>query len=105
MTLGAGIGAGFWWGVRLSEAGRTEPPSSLWISFAMAAIFVTLALVRALRSSSEVGSGGGGGGAPAGLRARLTPWQWSPERLLGFAALNGSVAIGIAVGFSPNAVG
>ena len=99
-TLGLGVGGGYWWGSRLTELGRTEPPSSLWVSLALAAAFVTLALVRALTGRGEDSMG-----EPTGVADRLLPWRWSPERLLGFAALNGSVAIGIALGFTPRALG
>ncbi len=34
----AGFLAGFWWGYRLSEAGRVNEPRTLWISLALAAV-------------------------------------------------------------------
>ena len=33
-----GFGAGLWWGVRLSERGRTHEPRTLWISLALGVV-------------------------------------------------------------------
>ena len=93
-AIGAGLAAGAWWGARLTEAGRTDPPSSLWVSLALASAFLALAVVRWVRETTE----------PDGDRRhcdRLRPWAWSPLRLLAFATLNASVAVGIALGFTP----
>ena len=98
IAIGAGFGAGYWWGARLSELGRTEPPSSLWVSIGLAVVFGTVALVKVLRDESHR--------FPAESRMdrfelAFTPWRWSPARLLGFALVNVAVAAGIAAGFDP----
>ena len=101
LAIAAGFGAGYWWGVRLSELGRTEPPSSLWVSIALAAFLGTIALVKALRGEPSR--------APVDSRMdrfemAFTPWRWSAARLLGFALVNVAIATGIAAGFDPQAL-
>lgn len=97
LAVAVGYGGGYLWGSRLTELGRTDPPKSLWVSVGLAAIFVTVALVNALRREEEA--------QPASQRERmeeaLVPWRWSVLRLLGYALLNGAVAVGIAAGFTP----
>ena len=93
LALSGGYGAGWWWGERLNELGRTTPPRSLWISLAFAVAFTGLAVVRVLRERNEVSEDRG--------HSHWRPWRWSPWRLLGFALLNVSVAGGIAAGFDP----
>ena len=102
LGMAAGFGGGYWWGARLSELGRTEPPRSLWVSIGLAVFFGTVALVKVLRRE------------PPRLRPdsrmerfeqAFTPWRWSPARLLGFALVNVAVAAGIAAGFDPQPFG
>ena len=99
LAIGAGYGGGYWWGSRLSELGRTEPPNSLWVSIGLAVAFAALALVRAARTTEVAYQ------QPAATPQRTSPlqppWRWSPMRLLGFALLNAAVATGIDVGFTP----
>src|SRR5205085_7109386 len=66
VALGAaiGFGGGYWWGARLTEAGRTDPPTSLWISIALALAFAVLAVVRLLR------------GRDWSEQRRALPWRW-----------------------------
>jgi hypothetical protein len=102
--LGAGLtyGGGYWWGSRLTELGRTDPPRSLWVSIGLAVLFIALATVRALGrepSQAEVDSRGGRFGDV------LRPWSWSLVRLLGFALLNAAAAAGMATGFTPRSLG
>lgn len=98
LAAAAGFGAGYWWGARLIELGRTEPPRSLWVSIALAALFATVALVKVLRRHRPRRR-------PDARMDRfeeaLTPWRWSAARLLGFALVNVAVAAGIAAGFDP----
>lgn len=96
LAVGAavGFGGGYWWGSRLTELGRTDPPRSLWVSIALAGAFVALAVVRAVRRRRPV----------ADDTVTLAPWRWSVLRLLGFAVLNVAVAAGIAAGFTPRAL-
>lgn len=96
--LGVGYGTGWWWGLRLTELGRTEPPSSLWVSLGCVLGFALLAAVRAVRDTPSAPEPDD---LPNRLVGALQPWRWSPTRLAGFALLNASVAIGIAVGFTP----
>ena len=90
-----GFGAGYWWGTRLTELGRTDPPKSLWVSIALAGVFVALAVVRAVRRRRPVGDD----------TVTRVPWRWSVLRLAGFALLNAAAAAGIAAGFEPRALG
>ena len=99
LAMSVGYAAGNWWGSRLSELGRTEPPRSLWVSIALAVAFAALAPLRALRSTTVIADTGPA--AAPRSRPPILPWQWSPARLLGFALLNASVASGIVVGFTP----
>ena len=92
---GVGFGGGYWWGARLTELGRTDPPKSLWVSIALACVFVALAVVRAVRRRRPV----------ADDTVPLVPWRWSVLRLVGFAVLNAAAAAGIAAGFEPRALG
>ena len=97
LAVGAavGFGGGYWWGSRLTELGRTEPPRSLWVSIALAGVFVALAVVRAVRRRRPVAHDG----------VTHAPWRWSVLRLLGFALMNAAAAAGIAAGFTPRALG
>ena len=89
-----GYGGGYWWGARLTELGRTDPPKSLWVSIGFAGVFLALAVVRAVK------------GRPFSERRMLfVPWRWSVLRLAGFAVMNASAAAGIAAGFTPRALG
>lgn len=86
----AGLGAGLWWGVRLTERGRVQEPRALWISLGLAAVTGLGALWRWKR------------GARAGNQSVVSPpWRWPAERLVGFAVLNAAVALGIVIGFTP----
>jgi hypothetical protein len=97
----AGFGGGYWWGSRLTELGRTDPPRSLWVSVGLAVLFGAIALVKVLRQDPPRFP-------PDSRLARLgetfTPWRWSAGRLAGFAVLNVAVAAGIAAGFDPQAL-
>ncbi len=89
-----GFGGGYWWGERLTELGRTNPPRSLWVSIGLAGAFVVLAVVRAVR------------GRPFSERHVLfLPWQWPVLRLVTFAVMNTAAATGIAAGFTSRALG
>ncbi len=93
LAVAVGYGGGYWWGSRLTELGRTDPPMSLWVSIGLAVLFLALAAARARARRAQSG--------PPGVAERLLPWRWSGPRLLGFALLNGAAAGGIAVGFVP----
>jgi hypothetical protein len=89
-----GFGGGYWWGERLTELGRTDPPRSLWVSIGLAGVFVALAVVRAVR------------GRPfSERRVLLVPRRWPVLRLVTFAVMNSAAAAGIAAGFTPRALG
>lgn len=102
LAVAVGFGCGFWWGDRLTAAGRTEPPRSLWISIGLAVAFTALA-VRALardRARAVAAEPAYAEPAPAWL-----PWHWSPLHALCYAVLNAAAAVGIAAGFSPQPLG
>jgi hypothetical protein len=105
-AVGGGYLFGHWWGARASGPGDTDVPTSLWVSLALAAVFVTLALVRLLRGGASDGTDLDSHlvGLPwhERLARSVTPWQWPAVRLLGFALLNASIATGIAVGYTPH---
>ncbi|HJV09600.1 MAG TPA: hypothetical protein VJ653_07955 [Acidimicrobiales bacterium] len=98
---GAGFGGGYWWGARLTELGRTEPPRSLWVSIGLAVVLGSVALVKVLRDDPPRFP-------PDGRLARIgetfTPWRWPAGRLAAYALVNVAVAAGIATGFDPRAV-
>jgi hypothetical protein len=94
----AGFGAGYWWGDHVTEAGRTDPPSSLWVSIGLAFAFTLLALARVDR---PIAAPARWPDAAAPRFPSLTPWRWSATRLLAFALLNASATAGIAAGFTP----
>ena len=98
LAAAAGFGGGYWWGARLTELGRTDPPRSLWVSVGLVALFATVALVKVLRRDrprlrpdSRMDR----------FEEAFAPWRWSAARLLGFALMNVAVAAGIAAGFDP----
>ena len=110
LAVAAGYAGGYWWGSRLTELGRTDPPKSLWVSIGLAALFLGIALVQGLRRASRIETVTGGPGSDTEpyrqrIADRLAPWRWSVSRLLGFALLNAAAAAGIAAGFSPRALG
>ncbi len=90
----AGLGAGLWWGIRLSEAGRVQVPRALWVSLVLAGVFALAALWRWRR-----------GRRPADDAVLSPPWRWPAYRLVGFAVLNAAVAAGIGLGFDPQPLG
>jgi len=96
------FGGGYWWGSRLTELGRTESPRSLWVSIGLAALFLTLAFVQAVRRESEPEAGTS---ARQRLVEAVRPWRWSVARLASFALFNTAAAAGIAVGFSSRPLG
>ncbi|HSH62052.1 MAG TPA: hypothetical protein VK988_20865 [Acidimicrobiales bacterium] len=98
LAVGVGFGGGYWWGSRLTELGRTDPPKSLWVSIGLFVLFIILALVQTLRGESRSAES-----PPKRYRMAeaLTPWRWSTARLLGFAVLNAALAAGIGAGFTP----
>jgi hypothetical protein len=94
VAAAVGFGGGYWWGDRLTELGRTDPPRSLWVSIGLAGVFVAFAVVRAVR------------GRPFSERHVLfVPWRWPVLRLVSFAVMNATAAAGIAAGFTPRALG
>ncbi len=110
LAVAAGSAGGYWWGSRLTELGRTDPPTSLWVSMGLAAVFLTLAVVQAIRRASpiETVTDSSPTATPPyrhRIAERLAPWRWSVARLSGFALLNAAAAAGIAAGFTPRALG
>ena len=100
LALAAGYACGYWWGSRLTELGRTDPPTSLWISIGLATLFLTIALVQGLRGASE-------GTEPynEGIAERMAQWRWSVARLSGDALLTAAAAAGVAAGVAPRPLG
>lgn len=90
----AGLGAGLWWGIRLSEAGRVQVPRALWVSLALAVVFGLAALWRWKH-----------GRRPGDDAVMAPPWRWAAYRLVGFALLNAAIATGIGLGFDPRPLG
>jgi hypothetical protein len=74
------------------------------VSIGLATAFAALGLYRLLRSRRS----GALAGPPEDVLERMTrianPLVWGPARLLGFALLNASLAVGIAVGYTPDRV-
>lgn len=97
-------GGGWWWGDRLSEAGRTEAPSSLYVSIGLAVAFGALALLRALRGRRDDTFRVTFGDLleePGESLQLLSPVHWPAGRLLSYALINVAVALGISAGFTP----
>jgi hypothetical protein len=86
-----GLAAGVAWGFALSGDGRTTYPKLLGVSLLLAATALILAGVTRARSVE----------VREGRLAVFQPWRWTARRLLAFATLNVSLAVGVAVGFSP----
>jgi hypothetical protein len=89
LGVAAGFGGGYWWGARLTELGRTEPPRSLWVSIGLAVILGMVALIKIVRRDRPRFP-------PDGRLARIgetfMPWRWSAPRLAGYALVNVAVA-------------
>ncbi len=111
-VLGVGLGGalayggGYWWGDRLSEAGRTDAPSSLYVSIGLAVAFGALALLRAIkgpRDDSFAVTIGDVLEEPGESLQLLSPVHWSAGRLLAFCLINVAVAFGTSAGFTPSA--
>ncbi len=98
LGMTAGFGGGYWWGWRLTELGRADPPSSLWVSVGLALVLGTVALVKVLRRDPPRYPPDS---RPGRIAETSAPWRWSPARLAGYALVNGAVAAGIAAGFTP----
>ena len=96
LMLGGAFAGGLWWGDRLTDLGRTEPPRSIWVSIGLAGAFLIAALAAWRRDRLRAG-----GEARAPSPRSLRPWQWPAARLGLFAAVNAAVASGIATGFDP----
>ena len=96
LLLGGAFAGGLWWGDRLTDLGRTEPPRSIWVSIGLAGAFLIAAAATWRREQRR---------PDADVRARSSrnprPWQWPAARLALFAAVNAAVASGIATGFDP----
>jgi hypothetical protein len=100
LSVVAGFGFGAWWGTYLSDAGGGHRPRLFWVSVALAVLSSVAAVARAARTSStEVYP------CQSDARSSLLPWEWPMERLVGFAALNIAIAVGIAVGYRPHIPG
>jgi hypothetical protein len=113
VVTGSGLAywAGWWWGDRLSDAGRAELPNAFYVSLGLAAAFGALALAQTIRTRSEGPAIGGppivdrpsAPTEPSAVLRHLSPLHWSPGRLLIFATINIALAAGISVGFTPAA--
>jgi hypothetical protein len=106
VTLGGGLAyaGGWWWGDRLSEAGRTEAPSSLYVSIGLAVAFGALALGRAIkgrRKDSLDVTFGDLLEEPGESLELLSLVHWPASRLLTFCLINVAIALGISAGFTP----
>jgi hypothetical protein len=111
--LGVGLGTalayggGRWWGNRLLEAGRTELPTTFYVSIGLAVAFGVLALVRAIKGPRDDSIRVGLGDVldePAESVRLLSPVHWSAWRLVTFAAINVALALGVNAGFNPDVV-
>lgn len=98
VALVVAFSGGFWWGTALTEVGETAPPRALWVSVGLMLAFLVLAVAR---PSDEPADDPGTDGVVERFADALRPWTWTRSRLLGFASLNGCVAAGIALGFTP----
>lgn len=92
-----GFGFGAWWGNRLALLGRDDLPRLFAVSLALAILAAAGAAYRMRREREELGTGRLSGR----FAVLVVPWRWDAGRLLGFAALNVAIAVGIAVGFDP----
>ena len=86
----AGFGAGYWWGVHLTELGRVQEPRALWTSLALAAVAGVAALWRWKRARLSDDSS-----------ILAAPWRWPTHRFVGLTVLNLAIAAGIVLGFEP----
>jgi hypothetical protein len=104
LAVGGGYGFGYWWGQRQSGPGDTDLPTSFWVSIALAIAFAAFGLYRLLRARAGVTPTG----PPEDVLERVTrianPLDWGPARLLGFALLNASLAVGVSLGYTPDRV-
>lgn len=98
LGLAAGFGGGYWVGLAAHGDRASRPPSSLWVSVAVAVVLGTVALVKVLHRDpprfppdSRLGR----------VVETFAPWRWSAARLGGYAVVNIAVAAGIAAGFTP----
>jgi hypothetical protein len=96
LLLGGAFAGGLWWGARLTELGRTDPPRSLWVSIGLGGAFLAAAMAQWLRDRRRPDRET----RPSSSRS-LRPWHWRAGRLTLFAAINVAVATGIATGFDP----
>jgi hypothetical protein len=106
VTLGGALayGGGWWWGDRLSEPGRTDAPSALYVSIGLAVAFGALAVARAIKGRRDDSFHVGVGDLleePGESLRLLSPVHWPAGRLLAFSLINVAVALGISAGFTP----
>ncbi len=97
VAAAVGLAGGLWWGERLSSAGRVQEPRALWVSIGLSVVAAALGLRQQVTHAvTDEGPG---------LRSVLAPpWKWPTYRLVGFAALNAAIAVGIAVSFRPHPI-
>jgi hypothetical protein len=86
---GCAVGAA--WGAHLR--GASAWPRLLWVSLALAAVALVLAVGRQGAATERRGTA-------RGLRAvsretLLPPWRWGAERLTGFALINLGISLGV----------
>jgi hypothetical protein len=105
VAIGGGLAFGWWWGNRYADRfGTSDIPTALLVSACLAIAFAVLTGISAIREYRSPDPPPGPVALPLRSLDRWLPWRWPPGRLAGFALLNGAVAVGITVGFTPEDV-
>ena len=92
-----GCAVGFAWGTHLRE--MVHWPRLLWVSLALGAASVVLALGRVKEDDQQPPSSSGLSGVLGELFT--PPWRWTKDRLTAFALINLGIAAGIAGAVAP----
>jgi hypothetical protein len=88
----AGLGLGILWGMHLY--GNETWPKLFWVSVGLGLLAFAYAMTRPAGFAPRTEARRGGA-------LLAPPWQWDPERLVGFALINAGIALGIAGSFGP----